>query len=182
MIAHLQTGQKCGGIISSSVQFLLSFMVQTIYGITSQLLCTRTKSLFLICFVCIKSKLWRLTLEIVAQLSWTGSMLATGVMIHVLHTWKSTDLIWLAACCAGNLYAIAHLGWCSVPHNISRIQGPILVVFQKRFPQTDSWLPRESSRTLITNQSKSISCSSRNCFNCGSKHRLIICSISFVLL
>ncbi|MEI8091916.1 MAG: hypothetical protein WCG98_07055 [bacterium] len=45
-----------------------------------------------------------------APLNCTGLKLATGVMIHVLPTWKSTDVICVAANCAGNLYATARRG------------------------------------------------------------------------
>jgi len=57
-----------------------------IYGITSPLLCSRTKSFWWMSFSFIKSKLCKDTLDIVAPLNFIGSNLATGVIIQVLHT------------------------------------------------------------------------------------------------
>ena len=119
-----------------SDQFLRCEITETIYGITSPDLCSRTQSWMRISLFCIKSILWRDTRLIVTPESAVGVRCATGVRMPVRPTCRSICSICVAACWAGNLYAIARRGWWLVDQRSSLIS---------------------LSASLITNPSKSTS-------------------------
>ena len=106
----MQTGQVSGILNKIEFLFLFSIITLTTSGITSPALWTKTVSPILISFRLISSWLCKVALDIITPPTLTGTNWATGVNAPVLPTLIMILEIYVVACCALNLPAIAHLG------------------------------------------------------------------------
>ena len=106
----LHTGQLTGSSMIFSFPVLSSFIDFTTCGIISAAFSIKTLSPILISFLWISLILCKLALFTLLPDSSTSWSSATGVSFPVLPTCQVTPFNTVETWCAGNLYAIAHLG------------------------------------------------------------------------
>ena len=106
----LHTGQLIGSSIVFSFPVLSSFIAFTTWGIISAAFSIKTLSPILMSFLWISLILCSFSLTFTSSDSSTSSSSATGVNLPVLPTCQVTSFKTVDTWCAGNLYAIAHLG------------------------------------------------------------------------
>ncbi len=99
-----------------------------IFGITSPLLTTLTRSPSMIPSLSTSPLLCNVVLSTVTPETVTGATLETGVTFPVLPVCHSTSISTLIASSGGNFQARAHLGWCAViPSNVLLLSRSSLI-------------------------------------------------------
>ena len=111
---------------------LFSGIEETICGMTSPALCTRTWSPSLISFLLISSSLCNVALDTNTPPILIGSSSATGVKIPVRPTWIVIFFNLVCAFSEGNFLAIAHLG--AFATEPSLVWKSILLTYRLRRP------------------------------------------------